>query len=61
METVTSPVDFQYLLFAGQNMETPQNALEGTFCICNDIYCYDRDYDTVVANERSDAATFGAA
>lgn len=28
---MTYPVDFQYLLFAGQNMETPQNALEGTF------------------------------
>lgn len=60
METVTSPVDFQYLLFAGQNMETPQNALEGTFVFVM-IFIVVTDDDTVVANERSDAATFGAA
>lgn len=60
METVTSPVDFQYLLFAGQNMETPQNALEGTFVFVM-IFIVVTDDDTVVANERSDAAMFGAA
>lgn len=41
-------------------MATPQNALEGTFVFVM-IFIVVTDDDTVVANERSDAAMFGAA
>lgn len=47
-------------VFVGQKMATPQNALEGTFVFVM-IFIVVTDDDTVVANERSDAAMFGAA